>query len=126
MLRLSISRRRARIRVFALIAPSLFALIAHATPDPIQAPDVADPKIQSRATEGGAYSISTRTGTASYKYEFALPPARGGKPPSLGLSYSSSGAIRGDVAQGWTLTTIPAIRRDTLRERVPNDPQYTV
>jgi RHS repeat-associated protein len=118
--------KKSLVRSAALALPTLLVLVAHATPNPIDAPDVADPKIQSRPSEGGAYSINSRTGSAAYSYAFKLPPARGGNPPSLALSYSSSGGVRGDVAQGWSLTTIPVIRRDVLRESTPDLRQYTV
>src|SRR5207249_464778 len=44
---------------------------------------------------------------------FALPPARGGASPSLGLAYSSSGG-HGVAGAGWDIG-IPSISRQTDR-----------
>src|SRR5262249_49775580 len=44
------------------------------------------------------------------------------------LTYSSAGAVRGDIAQGWSLGPLPVIRRDVSRDRrlgVP-DVRYTI
>src|SRR5262249_55900726 len=64
------------------------------------------------------------TGTVSYTYKFTLPPARG-VAPELGLVYSSAGSVRGDIAQGWSLSPLPAIRRDVTREPTAGERAYT-
>src|SRR5687768_7376468 len=74
-----------------------------AAPTDLTPTDINGPKLEPRAEEAGAYSVNTRTGSAGYTYTFNLPPARG-VAPELALTYSGSGPIRGEVAEGWSLT----------------------
>lgn len=50
-------------------------------------------------------------GSLAYDVPIDVPPGRAGMAPRLGLHYSSSGALRGGVAVGWTLP-LPSIERD--------------
>ena len=60
-----------------------------------------------------SFSAQLSTGIATFSVPFALPKARGGAQPSLGLSYSSSGG-RGVAGQGWSVG-VPFIARQTDR-----------
>ena len=60
----------------------------------------------------GDYSISEKTGAATYSYPIVVPPGRGGMEPNLGLSYSSRAPLRGGIAAGWSLS-LPSIEVDT-------------
>jgi RHS repeat-associated protein len=62
-------------------------------------------------TATGAADVSAQQGAATYAYPIAVPPGRGGMTPHLSLSYSSSGALRGGLAVGWSLD-LPSIERD--------------
>jgi RHS repeat-associated protein len=108
--------KRNVLRALALIVPTFIAAVGAADPTALAPTDMPSPTPpEKRAEQAGAYSINDRTGTAAYNYKFSLPPARG-MGAELGLSYSSAGAIRGDVAQGWSLSPLPVIRRDVARE----------
>src|SRR5688500_6619159 len=60
-----------------------------------------------------SFSAQLSTGMATFSVPFALPAARGGAPPSLGLSYSSSGGFLA-AGVGWSLG-VPFIARQTDR-----------
>ncbi len=62
---------------------------------------------------GESFSAQLSTGIATFSVPFALPAARGGAQPSLGLSYSSSGG-NGVAGQGWSVG-VPFIARQTDR-----------
>jgi RHS repeat-associated protein len=62
---------------------------------------------------GESFSAQLSTGIATFSVPFALPAARGGAQPSLGLSYSSSAGF-GVAGMGWQLG-IPFIARQTDR-----------
>jgi RHS repeat-associated protein len=62
---------------------------------------------------GESFSAQLSTGIATFSVPFALPKARGGAQPSLGLSYSSGGG-RGPAGQGWSVG-VPFIARQTDR-----------
>ena len=60
-----------------------------------------------------SFSAQLSTGIATFSVPFALPAARGGAQPSLGLSYSSSGGF-GLAGVGWQVG-VPFIARQTDR-----------
>ncbi|MCC6903010.1 MAG: hypothetical protein IT377_28835, partial [Polyangiaceae bacterium] len=60
-----------------------------------------------------SFSAQLSTGIATFSVPIALPAARGGAQPSLGLSYSSSGGA-GVVGMGWSIG-VPFIARQTDR-----------
>ncbi len=60
-----------------------------------------------------SFSAQLSTGIATFSVPFALPAARGGAQPSLGLSYSSSGGV-GVAGVGWSVG-VPFIARQTDR-----------
>ena len=60
-----------------------------------------------------SFSAQLSTGIATFSVPFALPSARGGAQPSLGLSYSSSSG-HGLAGVGWDLG-VPFIARQTDR-----------
>ncbi|MEZ4226565.1 MAG: toxin TcdB middle/N-terminal domain-containing protein [Polyangiaceae bacterium] len=60
-----------------------------------------------------SFSAQLSTGIATFSVPFALPAARGGAQPSLGLSYSSSGGF-GVAGAGWSVG-VPYIARQTDR-----------
>src|SRR5688572_22199410 len=62
---------------------------------------------------GESFSAQLSTGIATFSVPFALPAARGGAQPSLGLSYSSSGGY-GLAGVGWEVG-VPFIARQTDR-----------
>src|SRR5690606_36246297 len=62
---------------------------------------------------GECFSAQLSTGIATFSVPFALPKARGGAQPSLGLSYSSGGG-NGPAGQGWSVG-VPFIARQTDR-----------
>ncbi len=62
---------------------------------------------------GESFSAQLSTGIATFSVPFALPAARGGAQPSLGLSYSSSGGY-GAAGVGWSVG-VPFIARQTDR-----------
>ena len=62
---------------------------------------------------GESFSAQLSTGIATFSVPFALPKARGGVQPSLGLSYSSGGG-NGPAGQGWSVG-VPFIARQTDR-----------
>src|SRR5436190_220936 len=116
------------IRVCLALALCLIAALlgvaSFAAPTDVGAPDLASPGAQQlRSEDAGAFSVG-KNGAASYSYAFKLPPARGFA-PSLTLSYSSHGSVRGDIAQGFSLGPIPVIRRDVQREGSNGPPEYT-
>jgi RHS repeat-associated protein len=69
--------------------------------------DFAPPEGQ----RGDDPTLVAETGAASYAIPIDVPPGRLGMQPRLALAYSSSGAIRGGVAVGWSLA-VPIIERD--------------
>ncbi len=107
------SRRSAFIPI---LTAGLFlgATVAQGAPsDPFSA---ALPGADSGPAEGapsaaGEGSVSEQQGSASYSYPIAVPPGRLGMQPSLALSYSSGGALRGGIGVGWSLD-LPTIERD--------------
>lgn len=62
---------------------------------------------------GESFSAQLSTGIATFSVPFALPAARGGAQPSLGLSYSS-GSGAGIAGMGWSVG-VPFIARQTDR-----------
>lgn len=60
-----------------------------------------------------SFSAQLSAGIATFAVPFALPKARGGVAPSLGLSYSSAGGA-GPAGQGWSVG-VPFIARQTDR-----------
>ncbi len=62
---------------------------------------------------GESFSAQLSTGIATFSVPFALPAARGGAQPSLGLSYSS-GSGAGLAGMGWSVG-VPYIARQTDR-----------
>jgi RHS repeat-associated protein len=60
-----------------------------------------------------SFSAQLSTGIATFSVPLALPAARGGAQPSLGLSYSSSGGV-GVTGVGWSIG-VPFIARQTDR-----------
>jgi RHS repeat-associated protein len=62
---------------------------------------------------GESFSAQLSTGIATFSVPFALPAARGGAQPSLGLSYSSSGGY-GVAGVGWSVG-VPFIARQSDR-----------
>ena len=50
-------------------------------------------------------------GSFSYEVPIAVPPGHNGLAPALSLRYSSSGALRGGIAAGWSLP-LPSIEAD--------------
>ncbi|MFI5297732.1 MAG: toxin TcdB middle/N-terminal domain-containing protein [Polyangiales bacterium] len=62
---------------------------------------------------GESFSAQLSTGVATFSVPLTLPDARGGIDPSLGLSYSSSGA-HGIAGVGWEIG-VPFIARQTDR-----------
>ncbi|GMV19447.1 MAG: hypothetical protein AMXMBFR56_76710 [Polyangiaceae bacterium] len=60
-----------------------------------------------------SFSAQLSTGIATFSVPIALPAARGGAQPSLGLSYSSSGGS-GIAGMGWSIG-VPFIARQTDR-----------
>jgi hypothetical protein len=76
------------------------------------APVPGDPAPKTRSIGAGDATVATQTGALEYGYPLNLPPGRGGATPSLGLHYSSRGAIYGSgLGHGWSLP-VPEIRRD--------------
>jgi hypothetical protein len=96
------------IRICLALALCLMAaLLGVASFADVGAPDLRSPGAQQlRSEDAGAFSVG-KNGAASYSYGFKLPPARGFG-PSLTLSYSSHGAVRGDIAQGFSLGPFPS------------------
>src|SRR2546426_11294054 len=113
-----------RSRWLMLLLQLVLAVAASAAPDPLEPIEVSEPRSQPRAEEAGSVAVQTRTGAASYTYKFTLPPARG-VGAELSLTYSSSGSIRGSIAQGFDLAPVPVIRRDVARETATSGLQYT-
>jgi hypothetical protein len=62
---------------------------------------------------GESFSAQLSTGIATFSVPFALPSARGGAQPSLGLSYSSSSG-HGVAGVGWDIG-VPSIARQSDR-----------
>ena len=62
---------------------------------------------------GESFAAQLSTGMAAYSVPFALPSARGGAQPALGLSYSSASGF-GLAGVGWSIGA-PAISRQTDR-----------
>lgn len=62
---------------------------------------------------GESFSAQLSTGIATFSVPFALPAARGGAQPSLGLSYSSASGA-GLAGMGWSVG-VPFIARQTDR-----------
>src|SRR5262249_22312486 len=90
------------LRLLGLVGPTLFAVVAVGAPQSTEPPDVLEPRGEPRSDEAGAFSVNPRGGAAGFGYRFKLPPARG-VGADLALTYSSSGPIRDEVAQGWSL-----------------------
>jgi hypothetical protein len=111
-------RGRNPLRLLALSSPLVLAVLGNAAFADISGPDVSSPNPQQlRSEEAGSFAVNDHTGAAAYAYSFQLPPARGSS-PLLSLTYTSNGAIRGDIAQGFSLGPVPVIRRDVQREAV--------
>ncbi len=107
--------------LFAMLFPP--TTIAQASPsDPISGPIATiDPPSQNPTEFSvGDYSVSEKTGAATYQFPIPVPIGRNGLSPTLSLTYSSNAPLRGDIAAGWTLP-IPIIQYD----KGPN-PHYTV
>jgi Insecticide toxin TcdB middle/N-terminal region len=103
------------LSAFAAVSMLAFPASAQSLPGPTQ---------NGTGIFGEGLQPNERTGDASYRYDFALPEARGGKvTPSLSLVYSSSTSA-GDAGDGFRLA-LPTIEgemdpnRDSVREVLP-------
>ena len=67
------------------------------------------PALETRGLAAGDMTVASRTGAFEYSYPITVPPGRLGNQPSLTLSYSSQGALRGVIAAGWSLS-IPEVK----------------
>ncbi|MFC8273240.1 RHS repeat-associated core domain-containing protein [Streptomyces sp. NPDC057271] len=63
------------------------------------------------SVSGTSGQVDSKQGVFGQSYPFTLPKGRMGFTPSLGLQYSSTGAVHGGIAAGWTLSA-PAIKGD--------------
>ena len=110
------NRRRGRMaRALALLLAGMFATPLWASPGDITtvaAPTIGADPPKARDIPDGDSSVATQTGAFTYNYPISVPPGRLGVQPSLALSYSSQGAIYGELASGWTLS-VPELRLDT-------------
>jgi RHS repeat-associated protein len=110
--------KRARIALAAILLVSFTTQSAvqaypgdvFATASPVQAPVAAAIPTPS---EGNGHRVSS-DGAAEFSIPIPVAPNRQGFAPSLALSYSSRGAIRGGVAVGWSLN-LPIVELDTSR-----------
>src|SRR5262245_46465613 len=112
----------ATIRVLSIAvawATVFINLSAAADPTALTTGDVFGPGFSITPTT----LVNGRNGAATYSYSFALPPSRG-PGPVFSLVYTSNASARSDVAEGWTLSAAPAIRRDVTREASANDRAY--
>ena len=80
--------------------------------DPLQ----SAPSQETRTLVVGDMTVASRTGAFEYTYPITVPPGRLGNQPSLALSYSSQGALRGGIAAGWSLT-IPEVKLEFPESR---------
>lgn len=94
--------------VLAATLPSALAAPSDPFSPALPARDARPPESQRAA---GAAKVAEQMGTASYQVPIEVPPGRAGMVPSLALSYSSAGAVRGGLAVGWSLD-LPIIERD--------------
>lgn len=78
----------------------------------VESPSVGAPAAETRDIGDGDLSYASSTGALTYSYNFVVPPGRMGVEPSLSLSYSSQGSLRGGVASNWSMN-MPMIQRDT-------------
>lgn len=78
----------------------------------VSSTSVGAPTQEKRDIGAGDASYASRTGAFEYSYPIVVPPGRLGMQPSLALSYSSQGSLRGGVAANWSLN-VPMIQRDT-------------
>ncbi|MBK7074523.1 MAG: hypothetical protein IPH44_19725 [Myxococcales bacterium] len=102
-------------RALALLLAGMFATPLWASPGDITtvaAPTIGADPPKARDIPDGDSSVATQTGAFTYNYPISVPPGRLGVQPSLALSYSSQGAIYGELASGWTLS-VPELRLDT-------------
>jgi len=99
---------------------SSYALASPADPFAVALPgkDTAAPEGVTGASIDA--QVNEQQGAASYAYPIVVPPGRNGMAPHLALSYSSSGALRGGVAVGWSLA-LPTIELD---EQLPQTYRY--
>ncbi|MCP4903218.1 MAG: hypothetical protein GY906_40165 [bacterium] len=79
------------------------------------------PAQETRALDVGDMTVASRTGAFEYSYPIVVPPGRLGNQPSLALTYSSQGALRGGIAAGWSLN-IPEISLEFPEGRSPDGP----
>jgi hypothetical protein len=108
-------RRGCMARALALLLAGMFATPLWASPGDITtvaAPTIGADPPKARDIPDGDSSVATQTGAFTYNYPISVPPGRLGVQPSLALSYSSQGAIYGELASGWTLS-VPELRLDT-------------
>ncbi len=104
-------KRRASSSYILTTALICSALISQVTPSFGGAGSVLDstdplkaaPPLQTRALGTGDMTVASRTGAFEYSFPLSLPPGRLGSQPSIALSYSSQGALRGGLAAGWSL-----------------------
>ncbi|MFC8277266.1 RHS repeat-associated core domain-containing protein [Streptomyces sp. NPDC057271] len=87
------------------------AMAAEAPVAPVNAPTLAEAAPEGVNLAAGNGDVSQQTGDFTYAYPFTLPEGRMGFTPSLALQYSSSGAVHGGIASGWSLNT-PVIKAD--------------
>src|SRR5688572_22897027 len=93
-------------RLAVLLA--ILAVSSLAKGDPTDTFSTALPGRDTAAPEGqaggsGSAGVTESQGSASYSHPIVVPAGRNGMAPSLALSYSSSGALRGGIAVGWSL-----------------------
>ncbi len=69
------------------------------------------------ATQGSSPHSVGDDGVVKYTIPLPVAPNRQGLVPTLALSYSSRGSIRGDIAAGWSLN-VPRIEVDTSQGRL--------
>ncbi|MFC8013411.1 RHS repeat-associated core domain-containing protein [Streptomyces cinereoruber] len=61
---------------------------------------------------GGGKGETSPSGDYSFQYPMDVPPARKGQDPHVALAYTSSGAVHGSVAAGWSLSGFPVVSVD--------------
>jgi len=68
----------------------------------------------------GDYGVDEERGAVTYSFPIKVPPGRNGAAPALALNYSSQAPLRGGIAVGWSLSSLPTVEVD------PTAPQGTV
>jgi RHS repeat-associated protein len=99
------------LALFALLVPRLATAVAG---DPFAAAlPASDTQPPEGVTFAGEGSVDETQGSATYRLSIRLPAGRNAMAPELALTYSSGGALRGDIAVGWSLD-LPSIERDPV------------